>query len=190
MYFPANTKVLLSSRCLPPLGLGSVVHVAAVKPDPIRFATMPINYSKWDNLTLSDDSDDEQQAFPSAPRAPAGTATRSNVSPTTTKPPASSTIHKATPTATSSITETSTPEPTTPAGNVSKAVLPRELWLRIFHFNSEPIHLWMKGRRVNHTWRKWIPKVFAEKYLTKPAMVTIRYQLATVRVPGTGKLAE
>ncbi|KAK0283045.1 hypothetical protein LTR91_010226 [Friedmanniomyces endolithicus] len=58
--------------------------------------------------------------------------------------------------------------------------LPLELWLRIFDITPDSAHLWTQGRRVCKTWRMWIPKTFAIKYLQDRRLLTIRYGLCTV----------
>ncbi|KAK0343011.1 hypothetical protein LTS02_009445 [Friedmanniomyces endolithicus] len=57
--------------------------------------------------------------------------------------------------------------------------LPLEIWLRIFDFTPDSAHLWTHGRRVCKTWRTWIPKTFATKYLQDRKLLTIRFGVCT-----------
>lgn len=128
---------------------------------------MPIDYSKWDAFEISDDSDvEESRPTVSAKPDP---VRKESLSPGKTKSVASKSGSSATSIGKKVV-----------AGK--RAVrLPVEIWLRIFYFNAHPVHLWNDGRRVCKLWRSWIPKIFAEKYIQNPKMVSIQYELGTVQ---------
>lgn len=134
---------------------------------------MPIDYSKWDALVVSDDSDFEEAA-PSANSKPVRnlpTPVKTKPPPAKTKPPESKPTSSSQSTASKKAVKKPAPQ------------LPVELWLRIFYFNSTPLHLWSSGRRVCRLWHDWIPKIYAEKYVQNPRMTSIYFDLGT---PQTG----
>ncbi|KAK4917031.1 hypothetical protein LTR49_015068 [Elasticomyces elasticus] len=61
--------------------------------------------------------------------------------------------------------------------------LPEELWLHIFHLNSDPLHLWTSGRLVSKTWRQWIFTAFADTYVADRKTMCIRFSLDPTPLP-------
>ncbi|KAK5720343.1 hypothetical protein LTR17_015060 [Elasticomyces elasticus] len=61
--------------------------------------------------------------------------------------------------------------------------LPEELWLHIFHLNSDPLHLWTQGRLVSKTWRQRIFTAFADTYLADRKNTCIRFSLGPIHRP-------
>ncbi|KAK4890637.1 hypothetical protein LTR27_010676 [Elasticomyces elasticus] len=61
--------------------------------------------------------------------------------------------------------------------------LPEELWLHIFHLNSDPLHLWTQGRLVSKTWRQRIFTAFAGTYVADRKTMCIRFSLDPTPIP-------
>ncbi|KAK5732196.1 hypothetical protein LTR17_010773 [Elasticomyces elasticus] len=61
--------------------------------------------------------------------------------------------------------------------------LPAELWLHIFHLNSNPLHLWTSGRLVSKTWRQRIFTAFADTYIADRKTMCIRFSLSPSPIP-------
>ncbi|KAK5682264.1 hypothetical protein LTS10_005390 [Elasticomyces elasticus] len=61
--------------------------------------------------------------------------------------------------------------------------LPVEIWLLIFHLNSDALHLWTQGRLVSKTWRQRIFTAFADTYLADRKTMCIRFSLDPIPIP-------